>query len=203
MGLGYQLAYAIGVTPWERAGDAGAQQLQRLVAKEEASRGGPGRALDLGCGSGAHAVTLAARGWSVTGIDLVGKALARARNRADEHGAQVTFIQADVTRLDSRAVGAGYDFLLDIGCFHGLTVADQAAMGRSIETVAAPDATLLVLAFTPGATKCPLPRGADAASIEQALPGWRVMETEPAVTEGMPAPLRKAAPTWYRVSRAS
>jgi hypothetical protein len=61
---------------------------------------------------------------------------------------------------------------------------------------------MLVLAFKPGATKRPLPRGADAASIEQALPDWRVLETEPAVTDGRPAPLRKAAPTWYRVSRA-
>ena len=59
MGLGYQIAYAIGVTPWERAGDAGAEQLNRWLEKEEAHRGGPGRALDLGCGSGAHSVTLA------------------------------------------------------------------------------------------------------------------------------------------------
>jgi hypothetical protein len=29
------------------------------------------------------------------------------------------------------------------------------------------------------------------------------VETEPAVTDGMPAPLRKAAPTMYRVRRAN
>jgi hypothetical protein len=92
--------------------------------------------------------------------------------------------------------------LLDIGCFHGLTPAGQAAMGRSIESVAAADATLLMLAFRPGATPRPLPRGADGASIERVLPGWRVVDTEPAPTDGMPKPLRRAAPTWFRVSRS-
>ncbi len=204
MGVGYAVAYAIGATPWERAGDAGGEQLNRLVESEEALRGGPARALDLGCGSGAHAVALAERGWRVTGVDVIGKALTRARNRSDEHGTNVTFVKADVTRLDPQAVGgAGYDLLLDIGCFHGFTATDQSAMGRSIDAVAAPDATLLLLAFKPGATPRPLPRGADAASIERALPGWHVVDTEPAPTDGMPALLRKAAPTWYRVRRSS
>jgi hypothetical protein len=203
MGLGYAIAYAIGATPWERAGDAGGDQLDELLAKEEAPRGGPARALDLGCGSGAHAVALAERGWRVTGVEQIGKALARARERADEHGTAVTFIQGDVTQLDPGAVGTGYELLLDIGCFHGMTPTNQAAMGRSIEAVAAPDATLLMLAFKPGAAPRPLPRGADGASIERALPGWRVVDIRPAVTDGMPAPLRKAAPTWYRVRRAS
>jgi SAM-dependent methyltransferase len=203
MAVGYAVAYAIGATPWERAGEAGRDQLDRLVETEEALRGGPATALDLGCGSGAHAVALAERGWQVTGVDQIGKALARARTRSDEHGTSVTFVKADVTRLDPNAVGAGYDLLLDVGCFHGFTTTDQAAMGRSIERVAAPDATLLVLAFQPGAAPRPLPRGADAASIERALPGWRVVDTEPAPTDGMPALLRKAAPSWYRVRRSS
>jgi SAM-dependent methyltransferase len=201
MGLAYEVAYAIGVTPWERAGDAGAEQLDRLLEREEARRGGPGRALDLGCGSGAHTVTLARRGWRATGVEQVGRAVERARKRADEQGVDVTFVRGDVTRLDPQAIGTGYDLLLDVACFHGLGPAGQAAMGRSIHSVAAPDATLLLLAFKLGASPRPLPRGADASSIESALPGWRVVDTEPAVTDGMPAPLRKASPTWYRVSR--
>jgi 2-polyprenyl-3-methyl-5-hydroxy-6-metoxy-1,4-benzoquinol methylase len=121
MAVGYAVAYAIGATPWERAGDAGAEQLHAWLAKEEAARGGPARALDLGCGSGAHAVALAQRGWSVTGVDQIGKALSRARARADDSGADVTLVQGDVTKLDPTAIGTGYDFLLDVGCFHGLT----------------------------------------------------------------------------------
>src|SRR5438045_64472 len=41
----------------------------------------PGRALDLGCGSGRNAIWLAGRGWSVTAVDFSDEALALARRR--------------------------------------------------------------------------------------------------------------------------
>src|SRR3712207_597011 len=37
----------------------------------------PGTALDAGCGEGAEAIRLAARGWRVTGADISAEALAR------------------------------------------------------------------------------------------------------------------------------
>jgi 2-polyprenyl-3-methyl-5-hydroxy-6-metoxy-1,4-benzoquinol methylase len=48
----------------------------QLVA--EASDLPPGRALDMGCGEGADALWLAARGWTVTAIDISQVALSRA-----------------------------------------------------------------------------------------------------------------------------
>jgi hypothetical protein len=69
-----------------------------------------------------------------------------------------------------------------------------------VTALAAPDATLLLLAFQPG-KRGPLPRGADQDEVERAFDGWTTVDTVPAVTDGMPAPLRKAAPTWYRMRR--
>ncbi|HEY3611941.1 MAG TPA: class I SAM-dependent methyltransferase [Pseudonocardiaceae bacterium] len=43
----------------------------------------PGRALDLGCGSGRHAIYLARNGWEVTGVDLVRDAVESARQKAE------------------------------------------------------------------------------------------------------------------------
>lgn len=195
----YSVAYAVGFTPWEAAGEADRTVLQRLVAREEAERGSPGKALDLGCGTGMHTLELATRGWTVTGVDSNARAVARARDRLAEQGVQASVIQADVTDLRADDVGAGYDFFLDIGCFHGLTPDQQESMGRGVTALAASGATLLLLAFQRDKLPRPLPRGVDRSNVEKSFPGWVVTDTEAAPTEGMPRPLRRAAPTWYRL----
>jgi SAM-dependent methyltransferase len=58
---------------------------------------GPGRCLDLACGTGITLPDLAALGWDVTGADLSGDQLRIARRRAAECGA--TLVQADAARL--------------------------------------------------------------------------------------------------------
>lgn len=199
MSLGYKLAYATKITPWERAAEADAQGLDRLFAREEADHGGPGRMIDLGCGSGEHTVALAARGWQATGVDQVGAALRRARQRAQSQRVTAEFVQTDVTTLDPAQLGSGFDFFLDVGCFHGLSDPQRAAMGRSVTALAGPAATLLLLAFKAGAAPRPLPRGADTADLERAFPQWQIIDTESATTDGIPKPLRRAAPSWYRL----
>ncbi|RPI03088.1 MAG: class I SAM-dependent methyltransferase [Ignavibacteriae bacterium] len=57
------------------------------------------RILDIGCGTGRHAVELAKRGYSVTGIDLSESQLNRAREKALEAGVTVVFEQADARQL--------------------------------------------------------------------------------------------------------
>lgn len=199
MSLFYSVAYAIGFTPWEAAGDADRNMLERLFAREEAERKAPGRALDLGCGTGMHTLELAARGWTVTGVDSNARAVARANRRISERGLRASAMQADVTDLRADDVGAEYDLFLDIGCYHGLTPTQRASMGRSVTALAAPGATLLLLAFQPDRLPRPLPRGTDQTSLEGSFTGWVVTESESASTVGMPRPLRKAAPTWYRL----
>ncbi len=46
----------------------------------------PGRALDVGCGEGADALWLEARGWAVTALDVSRVALDRAAEHASEQG---------------------------------------------------------------------------------------------------------------------
>lgn len=77
-----------------------------------------GFALDLGCGTGTNAITLAKAGWQVTGVDFVGKAIRTAREKARRAGVKVSFMVEDVTQLKS--LNTAYDFVLDIGCFHNL-----------------------------------------------------------------------------------
>lgn len=90
MSLAYRMLYRVGFTPWERMSElTAAEQIAALFAREEAGKEPPhGLVLDLGCGSGIWAVELAKRGWQVTGVDFVPKALRRARERAREAGAR-------------------------------------------------------------------------------------------------------------------
>lgn len=143
MGLGYALAYRLGLTPWERAATEGAAQGAALFDREEADRAQPyGRALDLGCGTGRHTMDLAARGWQATGVELVSRALHQAQQRAAAEGSTATFVQGDVTALDRAAIGRDYSFFFDLGCFHGLTDAQRAAMAAGVTAAAAPKATI-------------------------------------------------------------
>ncbi len=59
--------------------------------------------LDIGCGTGRHAVELAKRGYSVTGIDLSASQLARARAKADAAHVRVEFKKADARSLTYNA----------------------------------------------------------------------------------------------------
>jgi cyclopropane fatty-acyl-phospholipid synthase-like methyltransferase len=53
--------------------------------------------LDVGCGTGRHAVELAKRGFAVTGLDLSAGMLAEAAKAAASAGVEVELIQADAT----------------------------------------------------------------------------------------------------------
>ena len=200
--LFYRLLYRVGLTPWEGLpGLPVADQISALLDREEAEREPPyGQALDLGCGSGIWAVELAKRGWQVTGIDLIPKAVRRARERAREAGVEVRFVEADVTALRAGDVGSGFRVVLDFGTLHGLASAELGAAAREVSAVAADDATILMYAAVPG-HRWPLPRGLSRAEIEAAYSGWQVIDEEPFELSMAPGPLKKANPSWYRLRR--
>jgi SAM-dependent methyltransferase len=191
--MNYRLAYALGFHPWEDLADHPpfADTLLELIGREENGNGPPhGPALDLGTGSGVWAVALAKRGWQVTGVEFVERALSRARERMAETGVEMRLLRADVTALSKEEVGSGYRLLVDTGTFHGLNDDDRRAMARSITSAAAPDATLILDCFEPH-WRGPLPRGASRGDVEAAFEGWTV--TDVAVADTKPDALARLA----------
>jgi methyl halide transferase len=91
----------------------------------------PGRAVELGCGTGTNAVWLAAAGFDVTGLDLSSTAVARAQARAEAAGTAARFLVADL--LDPLPVEGPFDFVFDRGCYHVLRGVD---VDRFLEGVA-------------------------------------------------------------------
>ena len=57
------------------------------------------RILDIGCGTGRHAIELSKRGYSVTGIDLSESLLNRAKEKASEQNLPINFEQHDARKL--------------------------------------------------------------------------------------------------------
>ena len=193
----YSLAYRLGLTPWERYGEAAADSIRSVLDREVADRADPpGRALDLGCGRGWYTAELARRGWEAVGVDNVPRAI-EAAGRDGASGA--TFVLADVTDLSAGALGT-FDLFLDVGCFQGLDAGRRAAEARCVSALANPGATLLMLEF--GAT--PLRSvigGVTAADVEAAFAGWEMLSVEAADTAGLGWPMSRTSPQWYRLRR--
>lgn len=55
--------------------------------------------LDIGCGTGRHAIELTRRGYAVTGVDLSENQIKRARDKAREEGLSIDFQIRDARRL--------------------------------------------------------------------------------------------------------
>jgi len=74
-------------------------EVESFVTDERDRCGGVDRALDLGCGNGRHAQTLAEAGASVVGLDVSRGLLAEARQRAADREFTVDLVHGDAGRL--------------------------------------------------------------------------------------------------------
>src|SRR6188472_1548167 len=82
----FDTMYVAGRPPW----DIGRPQ---SAFRELAERGGlVGRVLDVGCGTGEHALLAAATGLDATGVDASSTAVSLAARKADERSLSVRFI---------------------------------------------------------------------------------------------------------------
>ncbi len=104
----------------------------------------PGRALDLGCGTGADALWLASLGWRVTGADIAESALARARD-GDPHGS-VEWLRTDL----GAGVPAGPWDLVTASYLHSPVELEREQVLRGAAEALAPGGTLLVVVHLVG-----------------------------------------------------
>jgi SAM-dependent methyltransferase len=145
--------------------------------------------LDSGCGHAALSLALAARGYTVVGLDASATAVEAAAAAAAERGVTTaTFAQADVTSF------GGYDgrfaTILDSGLFHALPPESRQDYLQSIFRAAAPGASLYILAFAAGALghqggDRPGPRGFTETELRDAVAQlWQVDDIRPAKLYG-------------------
>lgn len=137
----YNWRYLTGKTPWDT--NITPPEVVQLVEQEKFP---PGRALDLGCGTGANALYLAKHGFDVIGIDYVGRAIETAKQKARQQNVRVEFRAADVLSL---SFDRSFDLILDIGCFHSIDRAGRMRYAENIRAWTRHGSAFLTYAFFP------------------------------------------------------
>jgi SAM-dependent methyltransferase len=143
----YDLLYRIGA-PWD------GPPRPELVALVESgaltpARLAPGRAIDLGCGTGANVRYLARHGFDATGVDFSPVALRTARRRAAAEQARgsICFVEGDLTAGTIPGIKGPFDLLVDYGTLDDLDHVGRRAMAGLVANLGRPCATFLFWCF--------------------------------------------------------
>ncbi len=136
----FEWRYWRGRTPWDT---------QRTPPEVMAflQSAAPGRALDLGCGTGTNVITLAQHGWQVTGVDFSPKAIRTARRKTAAAGIQADLSVQDVIDLGART--GPFDYILDIGCLHSLTAEGHRGYAAGVTRLLRPGGRYMLYAWLP------------------------------------------------------
>jgi SAM-dependent methyltransferase len=130
--------YFRGQTPW----DTGISPPELLEFIETHN---PGRAIDLGCGTGTNVITLARAGWQVTGIDFAWRAIRKAKRKAAAARVLAELYVRDATRLVR--IKGPFELAFDLGCFHGILQNRRADYLAELDRILVPGGYWLLYAF--------------------------------------------------------
>lgn len=109
----------------------------------------PGRAIDVGCGSGADSIYLAERGFTVTGVDFSSVAIDKARSAARSMAGDTVpeFVIADLLTLPNSDIQGPFDLLFDGGTIDDFPPAVRPRIAETLTTLARPGAVLVMWCF--------------------------------------------------------
>jgi cyclopropane fatty-acyl-phospholipid synthase-like methyltransferase len=185
----YGFLYRTGRTPW----DTGVTPPEVVELVEGKTPLPPGRALDLGCGTGNEVAYLARHGWTATGVDLVQVAIDRAASKI-EGLPNAAVRRGDVTKLGEMGLDGPFDLVLDLGCFHSLSSDGRDAYAAGVGSLTATGAVLFMFAF---ATRLPwslVGTGVTPGEMRDRFAPW----FDPV---GRIRGRRPRGATWYRLRR--
>jgi SAM-dependent methyltransferase len=168
--------------PWDDSyqGDAPPWDLGRpqpAIVRLADQGGFSGTVLDAGCGTGEHALYLAARGHETLGVDVAATAIDLAREKAASRHLTASFVVADALQLELLA--RTFDCVLDVGLFHTLDDDERRAYAESLASVTAAGSLLHLLCFSDAAPGDWGPRRVSQAELRTAYrTGWDVISID-------------------------
>jgi len=127
-----------GKPPWDTG--VSPPELLDFIQKHQ-----PGRAIDIGCGTGTNVITLAKAGWKVTGVDFAPHAIKIAKQKVNKSGVQAQLLVEDATKL--RGISGPFDFAFDLGCFHTIPQNGKIEYLKQLDRILAPNGFWLMYGF--------------------------------------------------------
>lgn len=131
--------------PWDSVGVR--QDLIDLLERGDVDPDRYPRSIDLGCGTGANVVHLAAAGFDSWGVDFSEIAIQKARDRAAAAGLGAHFVVGDLTGPSIPGVEGPFDFLIDFGTLDDLRDQRRVTMAETINRLSRPGSKFLEYCF--------------------------------------------------------
>jgi len=163
-----------------------------------------GPILDVGCGTGSVAIFFAEKGNTVIGVDIVDKAIERARDKAAGKSLNVTFHVKDAFTLGD--TGWRFPSIIDSGLFH-VFADDRERQRLYIETltnIIEPNGTLYLMAANKQPEGSAALSGYSRDELLNAFPeGWKFESIREFMAEVSPETAKKHPDTewstWFAV----
>jgi SAM-dependent methyltransferase len=172
----FDAIYAVGTPPWDIGRPQPAFNHLAMAGKLF------GRVLDVGCGTGEHALMAASLGYEAVGVDMSVRAIELAKTKATERGVEVRFVVADALRLVD--LDGQFDTVFDCGLFHVLDDDERERYVGSLAEVVPPGGLYYMLCFSDRQPGDWGPRRITQDEIRVAFSvGWEITTIESAVID--------------------
>jgi len=165
-----------GRPPW----DIGRPQKEFVELVRRGELTGP--VLDIGCGTGEHAIFFAGEGYEVWGVDSTPLAIRKAREKAAKRGLHVDFLVLDAREL--LQINRKFTAATDSGFFHTLSDEDRRVFVDNLAAVLSPAGKYFMLCFSEHEPGGYGPRRITHREIQDSFQdGWLINYIRPAVFE--------------------